>query len=132
MSFFLSLHQYGDIGLLILRVAVGIIFLVHGKNKLPLWKAESAQAPMRNLLRFIGVAEILGGIAILTGFLTQLAALGLGIIMLGAMNMKIRTWKKSFAGDGGWEFDFILLAAAILLFFTGAGAYALDRLFWML
>jgi uncharacterized membrane protein YphA (DoxX/SURF4 family) len=35
---------------------------------------------------------------------------------------------KGFSGDGGWEFEFILLVAAFALVIAGAGRFALDRL----
>ncbi len=63
----------------------------------------------------------------LSGFLAQPAAVGLAIIMLGAMNLKKNVWKKKFIGDGGWELDFMIFAACIMLLISGAGAFALDR-----
>lgn len=135
MGVFASLHQWSDVGLLALRIGVGAIFLAHGRQKKAMWSmqpSEKLPAGMLNILRLLSICEPLGGIALILGFLTQLAALGLGIIMLGAINLKAGKMKQPFAASGtvGWEFDFVLLAGTIALFFTGAGAWALDRIWF--
>lgn len=131
MGFFANLHQLSDWALLVLRVGVGAIFLVHGTQKWAMWKLQpSAQLPasMLSLLKFLSIVEPLGGLAVLAGFLTQPAAAGLAIIMLGAIRLKIIQMHKGFSGEGGWEFDFIILTAAFALVFMGAGQLSLDRL----
>lgn len=137
MGAFATLNQYGDWGLLALRIAVGVIFLVHGLQKWAMWKMQpSEQLPvgMLSLLKFLSIAEPLGAVAVLSGFLTQMAAAGLGVIMVGAIWLKARVMKEPFtdskAHKVGWEFDFILLAATIALFFFGGGTLALDRVFF--
>lgn len=134
MQFFEMLQGYGfTCGLPALRIGVGVIFLVHGYQKNKYWKQQPSvemPAKMLNLMKFLSIAEVLGGLAILFGFLTQLAAMGLGIIMVGAARMKMTKWGKKFTGDGGWELDFMILSACMALYFFGAGAYGLDRMFW--
>lgn len=132
MEFLENLHQYSDYGLLALRIALGIIFLVHGTMKWAMWKMQpSAQMSggMLNMMRFLSIAEPLGGLAILTGFLTQLAAIGLSLVMLGALYFKITKWKVPFMSQNntGWEFDLMNLAGLITLLLMGGGAYALDQ-----
>ena len=130
MGFFSHLHHLSDWGLLVLRLGVGVIFLVHGIQKRAMWKMQpSAQMPasLLSILRLLSIAEPLGGLAVIAGFLTQLAALGFVIIMLGAINLKARQMHKTFTGDGGWEFDYSLLAAAIALLILGAGGISIDR-----
>ena len=132
MEFFANLHQFGDWGLLALRIAAGAIFLVHGTQKWAMWKmqpSEQMPAGMISLMKFLSIVEPLGGLAVLVGFLTLLAAIGLGILIIGAIGLKIGTIKVPFAprDKTGWEFDFIILAAAIALFFFGAGTLGLDR-----
>lgn len=115
--------------LLALRIAVGVIFLVHGVQKQAMWKMQpSAQlpAPMLKLLRFLSIVEPLGGLAMIAGFLTRPAAIGLAIIMVGAINLKARKMHRGFTGDGGWELDFIVLSANVALLLVGAGAWSLD------
>ena len=115
---------------LALRIAVGTVFLVHGLQKQMFWKTQpSAQLPlaMIKVLRVLSIVEPLGGVAMLAGFLTRPAAIGLSIIMLGAINLKSRQMKKGFTGDGGWELDFMILGATVALLLLGAGAWSLDR-----
>ena len=133
MNLLSGLSEFSDWGLLALRLGVGIIFLVHGKMKLAMWGMEPSEqmpAQMISLMKLLSVVELLGGLALILGFLTQFASLGLGIIMIGAINMKIRTMKVAFfAQDNtGWEFDFILLASCLFLVLNGAGSIGLDRL----
>jgi putative oxidoreductase len=135
MEFLVNLHQFSDWGLFALRIAVGVIFLVHGAQKWAMWKMEpSEQMPpkMLTMMKFLSVVEPLGGFAVLMGFLTQLAALGLGVIMIGAIFMKKNVMKVPFTAMDkmGWEFDLIILAAAIALFVFGGGVISLDNLFW--
>lgn len=124
---FFTLTQYGDWGLLFLRIAVGTIFLVHGFSKWPMWRmqpSEKMPGMMLATMRFLSVAEPLGGAAVLVGLLTQIAAAGLALVMLGALYLKIRVWKNKFVN--GWEFDLALLAANIALALLGAGAWSID------
>ena len=121
---FSQLTQFGDLGIFLLRLAVAISFLVHGKQKLAMWRMKpSEQMPsgMLNMMKFLSVAEIAGGLALISGVLSQLAAMGLAIIMLGAIYFKMKTWKKKFSEPGGWEMDLILLAACLTILFSGRG-----------
>jgi len=130
MQVFAQLHTLTDWGLLVLRVGLGVTFLVHGIQKRAMWKMQpSAQMPagLLSILRLLSIAEPLGGVAAITGFLTQLAAAGFVIIMLGAINLKARQLHKGFTGDGGWELDYVLLSAAVALLILGAGRISLDR-----
>lgn len=132
MSFFAQLHQYSDLALLILRLALGAVFIMHGTHKRGLWKMQpSAQMPagMLTKLRILSIVEPAGGLGVLFGFLTQLAALGLVIVMLGAIQFLITTVHRKFTGENvaGWEFEFMLLIVALALFIMGGGKYALDR-----
>lgn len=135
MEFLSNLTALNDWGLLALRVALAAIFIYHGSQKWAMWKmspSEQMPAGMLNMMKFLSIVEPLGGVAVAVGFLTQLAALGLGIIMLGAINTKVRVMKVPFAAQDktGWEMDLILLAACIALFFAGAGGMSFDS-FWL-
>jgi putative oxidoreductase len=130
MGFFTGLQHLSDWALVALRVGVGASFLTHGIQKWAMWKMQpSAQLPagMLSILRLLSIVEPLGAVAVLAGFLTQPAAAGLVIIMLGAIRLKAVQMHRGFTGDGGWELDFMLLAAAIALFISGAGKLSLDR-----
>lgn len=125
-----ALLQNGDWGLLGLRLAVGAIFLVHGISKWLMWRMQpSAQMPrgMLALMRFLSVAEPLGAGALILGALTQFAAIGLGVVMLGALYFKIKVWKNKFVN--GWELDLVLLAANVALVLLGAGTWSADHYF---
>lgn len=129
-----ELTDYSDWGLLALRIAVGIIFVVHGWPKVR-GAGQMVEAMMGRpnpaataLFTIQGLVEVLGGIAVAIGLLTQLVAIAFGIIMIGAILLKITRMKVGFAAQQatGWEFDFILLAASILLLLVGPGEYAVQ------
>jgi uncharacterized membrane protein YphA (DoxX/SURF4 family) len=132
MEQFALLHQYRDIALFLLRAAVTVVFVVHG-----VWKIQNRKQMAANLGKesaagfflFLGITEGLGALGILAGLFTQLAAAGLGFIMLGAIYMKTVEWKVPFTAHDktGWELDLVILAACILLFLMGGGKIALDR-----
>src|SRR5437762_8637321 len=88
MTVLSSLNQFSDWSLLTLRLGVGTVFLVHGNQKRAMWKMQpSAQLPagLLSLLRVLSIAEPLGGLATLVGLLTQAAAAGFILVMLGAI-----------------------------------------------
>ncbi len=75
--------------------------------------------------------EFLGGIALLTGIMTRLAALGIMGIMGGAIYTV--TGAKGFSLlTGGYEYNFALIAMCLVLVIMGAGAFSLDRMFWQM
>ena len=119
----LPLNAFQDYGLLLLRLIIGAIFIIHGWSKI---KAKTGKYWV-----LMGVAETLGGIASVLGFLTQFANIGFLIIMLSAIYMKKFKWNVKFVEQEkmGWEFDSIILAAAIILIILGAGSISLDSIF---
>lgn len=122
------LRSLENFGLLALRVAVATSFLVHGMQKWGMWSAPPAEmsSGMVALFRLLAVVEPLGAVAVLLGFLTPLAAAGLGIIMLGAIYFKMFVFGAGFSG--GWELDLVLLSICVALVTAGAGAWSLDAL----
>jgi putative oxidoreductase len=135
MEWFGSLHSLIDVPLMALRAVIGAIFLVHGWPKVTSAK-EMATAwgkpNMAGFLRFLGTAETAGSLAVVAGFLTPLSAAGLSIIMLGAIWTKLTSMKTGFTAHDttGWEFDLMILAGTVTLFFLGAGRFSIDRLLW--
>lgn len=118
-----------DLARLILRIGVAVPFLYHGLEKRKYWSMPPGRAgsgPMLGAYRFLSFAEPLGGAAVLLGVLTRFAALGLSLVMLGAIRTRIFVWHNSFGEDDGWEIDFILLSAAGALIFLGAGRWSLE------
>ena len=121
-----------DVALLLLRIGLASIFLTHGTHKQRLWKVQpSAQMPagMLRTLRFLSIAEPAGALGVLFGFLTRYAAIGLALVMLGALRFLITKVHRKFTGENvaGWEFEYLVLLVAIALAIFGAGRYALDR-----
>ena len=136
MLVFQQLLAYSDWGLVALRVVAGIIFIVHGVPKLfgpqpgitgfTAW-LRSMSVPLAGVFGVVvPLLEFFGGIALILGFLTQAFALLLMVNMLVATLLKMTKMGKSFSGDGGWEFDLILLAAMLALLVGGSGPYSLD------
>lgn len=126
-----QLGDYADWGVLALRVAVGIIFVVHGWPKLT-GARGMAQAFGRGdtgTVAFFtaqGVVEVAGGILLIAGIWTQAVALLFAVIMLGAIGAKNTMMKTGFMAQQttGWEFDFILLAVSLILLVIGPGSFA--------
>ncbi len=122
-----------DWGLLILRLGLAIVFFAHGLPKIKnvgqvAGFFKQAGIPLAGLSAWIvTLLEIVGPVLAVIGLGTRFVALGWAISMVVAIVVvKIRMAKASFAGQGGWEFEFILGAAALTLVFTGAGALSLD------
>lgn len=122
------LGRHRNLALLLVRLSLGATFLIHGYMKVQMWQADPAA--MTTTFKILAIAEPLGGLAVLLGVLTRYAALGLAIIMLGAIYMKIVVWGGGIAGftaQGGWEFDLSLLASSAVLLAYGPGRHALDQ-----
>jgi len=78
---------------------------------------------------FLGIGEVAGGLGVAFGVLTQLAAFGLIVVMLGAIQKKIFAWHTGFWGEkgSGWHYDLMLILMNLLIAFTDGGAYVLMR-----
>jgi putative oxidoreductase len=132
---FEGLADYAEWGFLALRIAVGVIFIVHGWPKITGGRGMAAamaggeaKPALVGLFTIQGVVEAGGGVLMILGILTQLVALAFAIIMIGAILLKALRLKTGFMSmqTTGWEFDFVLLAANVLLFFTGPGEIAIQ------
>jgi putative oxidoreductase len=125
------LDRLQPLALLALRLVLGAIMIGHGYPKVFGGLAHHVQA-VSNLglpgwLAYLSAAaEFLGGIAIILGLLTRLAALGITINMAVAVG-KVH-WKNGFLGNGGYQFPLALAAIAFALIFFGAGPIALDAI----
>ncbi|MEK9556238.1 MAG: DoxX family protein [Gammaproteobacteria bacterium] len=125
-------------GMTITRIALGIVLFAHGYIlKVETFTIggtvgffESIGLPAIAAYLVIG-GEILGGIALILGAFTRLAAWLSLPILLGATWMHLgNNWVFSAEG-GGWEFPILLVALALAVGFGGAGKYAIDNLDWM-
>jgi putative oxidoreductase len=123
-----SLAAYGDWALLALRLMVAGIFFTSGFTHVRKLKerAESIGLP-RGLTLFLGIAEMAGSLGVASGVLIQPAALGLILVMVGAIQKKIFVWKTGFWGEKapGWHYELMLVAMNLVLLTVGGGRLVL-------
>ena len=121
-----------DTALAVLRVVLGITFILHGGQKLFVFGFAGVSGafaqmgiPAPGVLGpFVAFVEFFGGIAIVLGLLTRLAALGIAATMVVAI-LTVHL-KNGFFAPTGVEFPLSLLGSAIALIITGAGDFSLD------
>ncbi len=127
---------WAAVGMLLLRLAVGIVLFAHGWQKLFVMGVPGVTGffgaigiPAPGLMAWVvTLVELLGGAALILGLFTRYVAPLVAIVMLVA----ILTVKKSVGLIGaegtGYELDLLILGGALALMFAGPGIYALDRL----
>ena len=130
---FPQLARFTDVALLLLRLMVGIVFVTSAYKHLKDPETRSKDIGMsKSFTIFLGTAELAGGLGVLSGVLAQLAAIGLILLMLGAIQKKIFVWHSGFwgkSGTNGWSYETILIAMNLVTVATGGGNLALSRLF---
>jgi len=127
---FPQLARFTDLGLLLLRLMVGLVFVTSGFSHLKNPEERSKSIGMsKGFTILLGVAETAGGLGVAFGVLTQIAALGLILIMLGAIWKKIFAWHTGFWGEKtyGWHYDLMLVLMNLVVAFTDGGRYVLMR-----
>jgi putative oxidoreductase len=130
------LGRYVPWGPDLLRLGAGITFVVHGYPKL--FSTEPGPKGFSGYLQslgikpslpwayVVGISEFVGGVCLLLGFVTRLAALVLAIEFL-VIILRVK-WNKGFLlSKGGWEWDWALLTMLVSLLLTGPGRLALDH-----
>jgi len=127
-----------SIGLLILRLVVGLSLAAHGAQKLFGWFGGYGIAGTGQFLEQLGfrpgrlhaaqagLAEVLGGLFLAAGFLTPAAAAAVVAVMLVAA-LSVHIKNGFFAQTGGYEYTLVLGGAALALAFTGPGAISVDQ-----
>src|SRR3954470_9667246 len=125
---FPQLSHFTDLGILLLRLMVALVFGTSGYShvKNATERAKSIGMP-KGFTIFLGIAEVAGGLGVAAGVLTQLAAFGLILIMLGAIQKKIFVWHTGFWGEksSGWHYDLIFVLINLVIAFTDGGKYVL-------
>jgi putative oxidoreductase len=129
---FPQLAQFTDIALLLLRLMVAIVFITSGYKHLKDPATRSKDIGMsKSFTIFLGAAELAGGLGVILGVLAQLAAIGLILVMLGAIQKKIFTWHAGFwgkSGTTGWSYDTMLVVMNLVVVTTGGGNLTLTHL----
>jgi putative oxidoreductase len=125
---FPQLGNFTDVGILLLRLMVAAVFADSGFNHLKDPEARGKSIGMsKGFTIFLGIAEVAGALGVAFGVLTQLAAIGLILLMLGAIQKKIFVWHTGFWGGKtyGWHYDLMLVVMNLAILFTNGGRWTL-------
>ena len=121
-------------------MVLGVIFIGHGAQKLfgsfggprisgfAKMLEQLGVKPARPMAILAGLAEFVGGILVMLGFLTPVAALALIVVMIVAV-ITVHLRNGFLVTNGGYEFNLALAGMALTLLIAGAGAYSLDGAF---
>ena len=137
------LHTEDDIAFTVLRLVLGVVFFAHGSQKMLGWFGgygfkgtmgfftQTAHIPA--VFAFLAIAaEFFGGLGLLVGLLTRIAAFGITVNMLVAImtvhlpNGFFMNWTGQQKGEG-FEYHLLVLAITVALMIRGAGAFSADR-----
>jgi uncharacterized membrane protein YphA (DoxX/SURF4 family) len=139
-----ALSQFSALAILILRLFLGIIFVVHGWAKVDPRSKMGGMAGWGKILEqmripaagFFGYLnplwELVGGALMIAGLLTRFWAAGFVVIMLVAIFRAkiprgVAFWPRQPGQGGGWEFDFLILGVSLALVILGSGTLSLDH-----
>ena len=128
---------------LILRLVLGVVFFAHGAQKLLGWFGGPGFSGTMGMftgylhipapLAFLAIAaEFFGGLGLILGFLTRIAAFGIAVNMLVAIATVhhsygfFMNWTGTQKGEG-FEYHLLVLAITAYLIIRGAGAFSVDR-----
>jgi len=132
----------GGVASLILRLTVGFIMFAHGSQKVLGWFGghtlfqtlnmftQKMHMPLPLALLVIA-AEFLGGLGLIVGLLTRIAAFGIACDMIGAIALVHRhfglfmNWSGNQKGEG-FEYHLLVIAICIALIIRGGGAFSID------
>jgi len=132
-----------DWGALIARLTLGLVMLPHGLQKtVGLFGGHGFEATLNHFSNSMGMptgvallvilAESAGALGLIAGFLTRLCALGIGMVMTGAIVMAhwqhgfFMNWFGKQAGEG-FEYHLLAIGLALALLINGGGALSIDR-----
>lgn len=119
-----------DASLLLMRLIVFLVFFSSGfaHLKRPEERAHSI-GMSKGFTILLGLAEVAGALGVMVGVLTQSAALGLVLLMLGAIGKKIFAWHLGFWGkegaNNGWHYDLMFVAMNLVIAATDGGRLVL-------
>jgi putative oxidoreductase len=127
------------LGLLLVRVVVGVLFMGHGAQKLFAWFGGYGPKGTGGWMDSIGIKpgvlmavlaglmELGGGVLFTAGLFTPVAGILIALIMLGAI-IKVHAKNGIWSTANGYEYPLVLFAVAIGIALIGAGDYSLDAL----
>jgi putative oxidoreductase len=138
------LWTYASWSTLVIRVVLGVIFFAHGAQKVLGWFGGYGLKGTTRFLASLGIPlpvaylvclfELFGGIGLIVGLFTRLAALAVAVVMIGAIakvhwqNGFFVNWSMTPGKGHGYEANLALLAMAVACLLAGGGAWSLDRL----
>jgi putative oxidoreductase len=131
-----------DVSLTTLRVVLGVVFFAHGAQRMLGWFGGDGFHGTMGAYAHMGIpapvglliicAQFFGGLGLIVGLFTRIAALGVVGLMIGAIFMIhlqygfFMNWMGTQKGEG-IEFHLLALAMAAALLLRGAGAFSADR-----
>lgn len=116
--------------LLLMRAMVGALFITSGTSHITKTNERAESIGMSvAFTRFLGIAEFAGGLGVVFGVLTQLAAFGLILVMGGAIYKKIAVWHTGFWGEKstGWHYDLMIVLMNLVIAVTNGGRLVLLK-----
>jgi putative oxidoreductase len=127
-----------NLGLLVIRLAVGLLFMGHGAQKLfgsfgghgpegtGAFFESQGMRPGRLMAVTAGASELIGGVLIAAGMLTPVGAALVSAVMFTAM-LTVHYGKGLWLAEGGVEYNLVLIAVAFAVTAIGAGDWSLDH-----
>jgi putative oxidoreductase len=123
-------NNFRNVSLLLMRIILAGIFINAGYAKIMMWSTpmEGMSSAMVLLMKFLAIAEPIGGLALLIGLWTRSAALCLAIIMAGANYFVYSMGAPLFTGLQGIGLDYTLLlfASCLMVAAFGPGRWSVD------
>lgn len=121
------------LALLVLRVAIGAVFIAHGAQKLFVYGFAGTSGsfadmgvPLATVAGpFVGFIEFIGGMLLVVGLLTRIVAALLAVDMLVA-GFLVHLPNGIFSTDNGFELPLALVAVAVAIIVAGAGRFSMD------
>ena len=123
--------------LLIARLIIGVVFAIHGSQKMfgafggpGLAHVVHMMGPLGYL---VSIGEFFGGLGLIVGFLSRFSAASITVIMLGAIatvhgkNGFFMNWMGNQKGEG-YEYHLIAIGLLLFVLIVGPGQYAIGRL----
>jgi putative oxidoreductase len=132
-----SVPSYTQLGIAVLRVSLGVMWIAHALLKLLVFTLPGtaqyfASIGFPGFLAYpVFAAELLGGIALLLGLYARQAALVLVPVMVVAAWVHVPNGWVHTSNGGGWEYPAFLIAASVALWLLGDGAAAVKRSGWL-